>query len=561
MDLGINGQERDRLRVEQGPRPRLRDRTGAGRRAGRDQRPRCRAARAGARRDRGRDRRRGGRDRRRHVDARRGARPCSAPFAEVDILVNNNGGPPPRDFRAVDHDAMIAGLEANMIAPIALIQAVIDAMVARRFGRIVNITSGSVKMPIAGLDLSSGARAGLTGFLAGVARQVVHANVTINNLLPGAFDTDRIASFVAAQAQQTGRDPEEIRAEREQRHPGEAPRRPRRIRRRLRLPLLGPGRLHHRPEPADRRRRLSGDITLSHSPSPASSELTAQATDVDYAGLDRTGWQPSLARPTCGSSTRPPSCPAPAATRAPNMRPRISPARSFSTSRRSPTATARCRTCCRRRTNSPAGCSRSGSATAIASSSTTTARCTARRGPGGCCASSARTMSPCSTAACRNGGRRAGRWRAATPAAPPRPFHRLRSTPTAVVDKAQMLGLRRRDDDRRRAAGGAIRRARRRTRARASPPAIFRARATLPQSDFFNADNSWKQGDDLRAVFDAAGVDLVQADGDDLRLGRHRRGDPVRRASARQGRRPPLRRQLVRMGRRSRDAQGDGRAA
>jgi 3-oxoacyl-[acyl-carrier protein] reductase len=136
-------------------------------------------------------------------------------FSEIDILVNNNGGPPPRDFRKVDHDAMLAGLEANMIAPIQLIQAVIDGMIERRFGRIVNITSGSVKMPIAGLDLSSGARAGLTGFVAGVARQVVHANVTINNLLPGAFDTDRIASFAAAQAKQTGRDPAEIRAERE----------------------------------------------------------------------------------------------------------------------------------------------------------------------------------------------------------------------------------------------------------------------------------------------------------------------------------------------------------
>lgn len=137
-------------------------------------------------------------------------------FAEVDILVTNNGGPPPRDFRQVDHDSMLAGLEANMIAPVQLIQAVIDGMVARRFGRIVNITSGSVKMPLAGLDLSSGARAGLTGFLAGVARQVVHANVTINHLLPGAFDTDRIASFVAAAAARTGRDPAEIRAEREQ---------------------------------------------------------------------------------------------------------------------------------------------------------------------------------------------------------------------------------------------------------------------------------------------------------------------------------------------------------
>jgi 3-oxoacyl-[acyl-carrier protein] reductase len=137
-------------------------------------------------------------------------------FEEVDILVNNNGGPPPRDFRAVDRDAMLAGLEANMIAPVQLIQAVIDGMVARRFGRIVNITSGSVKMPLAGLDLSSGARAGLTGFLAGVARQVAHANVTINHLLPGSFDTDRIASFVAATAQKTGRDPAAIRADREQ---------------------------------------------------------------------------------------------------------------------------------------------------------------------------------------------------------------------------------------------------------------------------------------------------------------------------------------------------------
>jgi len=122
-------------------------------------------------------------------------------FPEVDILVNNNGGPPPRDFRAVDHDAMIAGLEANMIAPIALIQAVTDGMVERRFGRIVNITSGSVKMPIAGLDLSSGARAGLTGFVAGVARGVAHANVTINNLLPGLFDTDRISALMDADAQ------------------------------------------------------------------------------------------------------------------------------------------------------------------------------------------------------------------------------------------------------------------------------------------------------------------------------------------------------------------------
>jgi len=139
-----------------------------------------------------------------------------AAFPQVDILVNNNGGPPPRDFRQVDRAAMIAGLEANMIAPVALIQAVVDGMIERRFGRIVNITSGSVKMPMAGLDLSSGARAGLTGFVGGVARSVAHANVTINNLLPGAFDTDRIAALMDNQARQSGRDAGEIRGQREQ---------------------------------------------------------------------------------------------------------------------------------------------------------------------------------------------------------------------------------------------------------------------------------------------------------------------------------------------------------
>jgi 3-oxoacyl-[acyl-carrier protein] reductase len=149
------------------------------------------------------------------VSTEEGRAELLAAFDEVDILVNNNGGPPPRDFRAVDHEAMISGLEANMIAPIALIQAVIDGMIARRFGRIVNITSGSVKMPIAGLDLSSGARAGLTGFVAGVARSVAHANVTINNLLPGMFDTDRIAALVESQSRQSGRSAKEIRAERE----------------------------------------------------------------------------------------------------------------------------------------------------------------------------------------------------------------------------------------------------------------------------------------------------------------------------------------------------------
>jgi 3-oxoacyl-[acyl-carrier protein] reductase len=121
----------------------------------------------------------------------------SALFAacpEPDILVNNNAGPPFRDFRELDRQKMIDGVIANMIVPIELLQRAIDPMVAKKFGRIVNITSGSVKMPLVGLDLSSGARAGLTAFLAGVARSVASSNVTINCLLPGPFDTDRLRS-------------------------------------------------------------------------------------------------------------------------------------------------------------------------------------------------------------------------------------------------------------------------------------------------------------------------------------------------------------------------------
>jgi 3-oxoacyl-[acyl-carrier protein] reductase len=138
-----------------------------------------------------------------------------AALPQVDILVTNNGGPPFRDFRAVDREALLAGVVANMAAPIELVQAVIDGMVARRFGRVVNITSGSVKMPLPGLDLSSGARAGLTGFLAGVARSVAHANVTINFLLPGSFDTRRLRAGFEAAAARSGTDAGAIRASRE----------------------------------------------------------------------------------------------------------------------------------------------------------------------------------------------------------------------------------------------------------------------------------------------------------------------------------------------------------
>ena len=113
---------------------------------------------------------------------------------EPDILITNNAGPPFRDFRELDREKMIAGAIGNMVVPIELIQKAIDPMVKNKFGRIVNITSGSVKMPLVGLDLSSGARAGLTAFLAGVARSVAQHNVTINFLLPGPFDTDRLRS-------------------------------------------------------------------------------------------------------------------------------------------------------------------------------------------------------------------------------------------------------------------------------------------------------------------------------------------------------------------------------
>jgi 3-oxoacyl-[acyl-carrier protein] reductase len=132
---------------------------------------------------------------------------------EPDILVNNNGGPPFRDFRALDRPALLAGVTMNMITPIELIQRVIDPMAAKGFGRIVNITSVGVKMPQAGLDLSSAARAGLTAFLAGVARTVADRNVTINNLLPGYFDTQRLRAAFVASAERTGASEKEVAAQ------------------------------------------------------------------------------------------------------------------------------------------------------------------------------------------------------------------------------------------------------------------------------------------------------------------------------------------------------------
>ena len=123
---------------------------------------------------------------------------------DPDILINNAGGPPTGDFRDFTHAMWLAALEANMLTPIELIKATVDGMIARRFGRIVNITSSAVKAPIDILGLSNGARAGLTGFVAGVARKTVAHNVTINNLLPGLFGTDTMFSRVEAMARGSG---------------------------------------------------------------------------------------------------------------------------------------------------------------------------------------------------------------------------------------------------------------------------------------------------------------------------------------------------------------------
>jgi 3-oxoacyl-[acyl-carrier protein] reductase len=131
---------------------------------------------------------------------------CPSP----DILVNNAGGPPPGDFRNWSREDWIKALDGNMLTPIELIKATVDGMIARKFGRIVNITSGAVKMPIPELGLSNGARTGLTGFVAGIARQTVAHNVTINGLLPGPFDTDRLRSNFAFNAQKLGKTPEEL---------------------------------------------------------------------------------------------------------------------------------------------------------------------------------------------------------------------------------------------------------------------------------------------------------------------------------------------------------------
>ena len=142
-----------------------------------------------------------------------------AAAGHVDILVNNASGPPPGDFRDWTRDTWIAALDANMLAAFDLIKGVVDPMIENKFGRIVNITSGSVKSPIPQLGLSNGARAALTGFCAGLSRQVARHNVTVNGLLPGQFNTDRIEMLIANMAKTEGRTPAEVRTTLEERNP------------------------------------------------------------------------------------------------------------------------------------------------------------------------------------------------------------------------------------------------------------------------------------------------------------------------------------------------------
>jgi 3-oxoacyl-[acyl-carrier protein] reductase len=148
------------------------------------------------------------------VSTAEGQKALFAACPQPDILVNNNAGPPLRDFRELSRQMMLEGVTANMVVAIELIQKAIEPMLHRKFGRIVNITSGAVKAPLAGLDLSSGARAGLTAFVAGVARTVADKNVTINSILPGAFDTDRLRGVLSKAAEKTGKSVTQIAADR-----------------------------------------------------------------------------------------------------------------------------------------------------------------------------------------------------------------------------------------------------------------------------------------------------------------------------------------------------------
>ncbi len=148
------------------------------------------------------------------ITTEEGRKAALAACPEPDILVNNAGGPPPGDFREWDRAAWIKAIDANMLTPIELIRRTVDGMIARRFGRVVNITSSAVKAPIDILGLSNGARTGLTGFVAGLARKTVRHNVTINNLLPGAMDTDRLRTTIEVMAKNRNLSVDAVRAER-----------------------------------------------------------------------------------------------------------------------------------------------------------------------------------------------------------------------------------------------------------------------------------------------------------------------------------------------------------
>ena len=148
-----------------------------------------------------------------------GRKEALAACPQPDMLVTNAGGPPAGDFRDWEREQWIAAIDANMLTPIELIRATIDGMMSRGFGRIINITSGAVKAPIDILGLSNGARAGLTGFIAGLSRTTAHKNVTINNLLPGPFETDRLRATFEAAAKSTGKDIEVLIAARRDSNP------------------------------------------------------------------------------------------------------------------------------------------------------------------------------------------------------------------------------------------------------------------------------------------------------------------------------------------------------
>jgi len=137
-----------------------------------------------------------------------------AEAGDVDILVNNAGGPPPGMWTDWDESDWLKALNGNMLTPIALMKAVLPGMMEKGWGRVINITSVSVKAPIAILGLSNAARAGLTGYVAGTSRQVAPKGVTINNLLPGTHDTDRIRGVDSGTVKSTGKSIEEVRAER-----------------------------------------------------------------------------------------------------------------------------------------------------------------------------------------------------------------------------------------------------------------------------------------------------------------------------------------------------------